>query len=664
MEFNPESIQQNRDNLQQLQSDLQATRDAVANLNREYNQLTGDNVRGVSNEFRNLSSTISRVASLNIKDLTTSKGRKQLASDIAKLKQNEQKSQNNINNLLSQYNAAQRSGNEAATKKLGDMLEAEYRRKDAIGETIRGAEQFAALAENSVLRFFDLTAQAKKLTDTLLGPGLFKLLLNADTNTTSIAKQLGISKDTARELRQEFNKLAINSNNVFVTSKALGGALLELGDNLEAVSGYTSDQLADQIVLTKQLGLSAEEASKIGALGIMNNKTTEEATEEILQQVKLLEAETGIRLDGRKILKEVASINGQLAAQYQFNNELLAEAVVKVKKFGLNLKEAEGIANNLLDFEQSISSELSAELLTGKNLNLERARLLALQGDTAAAAAEVASQFGSAEEFTSMNVLQQRELAKAVGLTANELADSIKKRDVLASLGVKNIEQLKEQGRLNELNTTEAGKQLLQQYKQEAAADKFAAAISKIQDVVGALLEGPLGGVVDAVATLASSSFAVYTALGLIGAIKFMGLINQIATLLPLLGASAAGAVTLSSALTFGVGAVAIVAAIAGVMAAYNGFKDITTADDMVYGNNMLVTKNKGAIALNNEDTIVAGTDLFRGGNNGGGGISDNQIEKLAGAINNKKVVFDAYSASGPQAFVNTERRRPSNLFF
>ena len=69
------------------------------------------------------------------------------------------------------------------------------------------------------------------------------------------------------------------------------------------------------------------------------------------------------------------------------------------------------MSSSLLDFESSISSEMEAEMLTGKSLNLERARLLALNGDAAGAAAEMAKQIGSAKDFTKLNVIQQEALA-------------------------------------------------------------------------------------------------------------------------------------------------------------------------------------------------------------------------------------------------------------
>ena len=153
----------------------------------------------------------------------------------------------------------------------------------------------------------------------------------------------------------------------------------------------------------------------------------------------MLEQETGIRLNGRKILAEVANISGQLGAQYGFNTQQLAKAVVQSQRLGLSLEDSKNIAGNLLDFESSITNELEAELLLGKDLNLEQARLLALQGDSAGAAAELAKQFGTAEEFSNLNVIQQESLAKAMGMNADQLADSIRKQQVLSSLGVESI---------------------------------------------------------------------------------------------------------------------------------------------------------------------------------------------------------------------------------
>ena len=47
----------------------------------------------------------------------------------------------------------------------------------------------------------------------------------------------------------------------------------------------------------------------------------------------------------------------------------------------MEMSQLDGIASSLMDFESSIKNELEAELLLGKNLNLEKARQAALNND-------------------------------------------------------------------------------------------------------------------------------------------------------------------------------------------------------------------------------------------------------------------------------------------
>ena len=66
----------------------------------------------------------------------------------------------------------------------------------------------------------------------------------------------------------------------------------------------------------------------------------------------------------------------------------------------------------------------------------------------------------------------------------------------------------------------------------------------------------------------------------------------------------------------------------------------------MSYGDNMLVTKNKGAIMLNNNDSVVAGTNLL----GGGGGGPEIDYDKMATAMSNAQVnvstKYDSFKAN------------------
>jgi hypothetical protein len=78
-----------------------------------------------------------------------------------------------------------------------------------------------------------------------------------------------------------------------------------------------------------------------------------------------------------------------------------------------------------------------------------------------------------------MNVLQQKSLAAAMGLTVDELADQLRKQKIAQEQG-KSLEQI----------TKEEAEQA---EKRQKIQEKFTAAIEKLQDLIGNIVAGPLG---------------------------------------------------------------------------------------------------------------------------------------------------------------------------
>jgi hypothetical protein len=501
--------------------------------------------------------------------------------------------------------------------------------------------------------FFDMAvAGADKLSDSF-GPTYFLgSLFAANQESTNLAKTLGISAEQGRELRTEFTAYALSVDKAYISTQALGEAEMALAEATGVTAGYTLEQLENTVELTKLMGLTNEEASRALKFGILNNKSQKQVTTEILDQVVALEQTTGISLDGKKIAAEVLGINGQLAANYGYNNELLAKAVIQVKQFGLNLEQAASIANNLLDFEQSIGNEIEAELLTGRSLNLEQARYLSLTGDVAGAAAEVAKQVGSSAEFSKMNRIQQEALAAAVGLEVDQLANSLMEREALSALGVENIAQLEKEGRLQELLTQENGEQLYNQYMQQSAAEKFQGAVIKIQEAIGSILE-VLSPIIDKFAQLSESTGGIYAVLGLITTLSLAKTLAGLAAMALQLGFISAESLTTNAALTFGLGTIAVGAAVfAGLAMMNKAKKQATTVNDAIspsgYGDRILSTP-KGSISLNNNDTLVAGTNLG-GGNSGQSDKMIGLLEQIANKQTN--INMDGYKVGTALALV------------
>jgi hypothetical protein len=279
-----------------------------------------------------------------------------------------------------------------------------------------------------------ITLTGKSFVKGLVDPaviagGLFaamvKTFKDVDKAAGDTAKGMNMSYSEAVKFRGELKEAADASNNQYITSKGLLETNLAINSSLG-----TSVKLSDKNVqafteLRVTAGLTNEELMGIQSLTLTNGKSLEQNTGEIMAQAKITGLKNGVLLNEKEVLKGIKDISAATTLTLGKNPKLLAQAAATAKSLGMEMSQVENISNSLLDFQSSIENELSAELLTGKQLNLETARYAALTGDVATVASEVAAQLGSAAEFGEMNRLQQDAIAKSVGMNREELAKTL-----------------------------------------------------------------------------------------------------------------------------------------------------------------------------------------------------------------------------------------------
>jgi len=413
----------------------------------------------------------------------------------------------------------------------------------------------------------------KSITDpiTLLSFFIGKAF-QANAQVVELGKALGAAGEGYRET---LSNIELANSNINVTTANLTKAFSELSQVTGFVYKFTEDQLTTQIKLTEQVGLQVDEAAQIQRLAILNGKTSEETYDSFVRGLTAARNQLKVGINFKAALAEATKVSGQLAANLGFNPERIAKAVVQAKALGMTLEQVAKAGDALLNFESSIENELKAELLTGRQLNLERARAAALAGDQVALAEELAKNVGTAADFTKMNVLQQRALAESVGMTADELTNTLRKREEAIASG-KSLAQV----------TAEEAKQAIERQK---AQDKFNKGIEKLTSLIGNLLAGPLGMFLDIV----SDIFGVVTSI--------------ISKIQELLGSG------IAKTLIGAIGGFLVGGPIGALIGGIGGAASATMADDMIgYGARTLITP-QGAVALNNNDTVIAGTNLFKG---------------------------------------------------
>lgn len=204
------------------------------------------------------------------------------------------------------------------------------------------------------------------------------------------------------------------------TLKVAGELTLQLGMNAQNV--FSANTLAGAAELKNTMGLTAEQAGGLAVMAQTGGKDIKDMSTDMVSVVSSFNKSNRSAVSQGVALREAANASDSIKLSLGNNPKVLTEAAAAATRLGLSLQDVDNIAASLTDFQSSISNELEAELLTGKDLNLEKARELALNNNLKGVADEIFKNSSDITEFGKMNRIQQESYAKALGLTKDQLA--------------------------------------------------------------------------------------------------------------------------------------------------------------------------------------------------------------------------------------------------
>ena len=440
--------------------------------------------------------------------------------------------------------------------------------------------------------------------------------ISLDKGIGEFAKGMNMTYQDAAKLDNTFNSIANASGETAVTTRGIRESVLAIGQALGSNAILNAKDAVAMTQFREQAGLAQDELNEMQKISLATNKNLEDNVASTLYAAKVTGLKNGVLLNEKQIMSEVAKASAATKLSLSNTPELVARAAAQAKALGMNLEQVSNIADKLLSIESSISDELEAELLTGKNLNLEQARLYALNNDMEGLSREIAKNFGSAAEFSKMNRLQQEAAAKAVGMSREELARTLTDQEALKGLSgaqAKDAQTALDAARARGMSEEDIKKKGIEGLKQQQSMqDRFNKSIEKLQELFVSLLE-PLMPVLDVFTSILKVVGLIFKPLEAISswAKSISGPLGSVMKILIGIGAAA---LLLNGSLTFGLGVAAVLAAVGGGMSLFEGIKSkASQADDMVspgYGKRTLMGP-EGAIALNDKDTVIAGTNLF-----------------------------------------------------
>jgi|TARA_R110001592_G_scaffold84785_1_gene250497 hypothetical protein len=311
----------------------------------------------------------------------------------------------------------------------------------AFGKSL-GLNEAATAMEDAAFAAKDAGKEISKIAT--LGVGLKSIgksmasnLLDPTVIISSMVKSFGDLQKAEQEFRQQtgtsadYNFQLLNGSMATSTDYLKGMVALtkELGVNAQA--SFTQETITEVAELTEFMGLSAKSAATLAKLSKKSGQELSVVKENIASSTRDFITSNNVSLNLKDVMEDVGNASASIQVSLGGSVGNLQEAAMQARKLGISLQQVDNIAGSLLDFESSIASEMEAELLTGVQLNLEKARQLSLNNDLAGLSEEIGNNAGINLAFTQGNRIQQEALAKSLGMSRDEMAGMILAQDII-----------------------------------------------------------------------------------------------------------------------------------------------------------------------------------------------------------------------------------------
>jgi hypothetical protein len=592
---------------------------------------------------------------------------------------------NNIMKKLGLGGLADKLGLEAATKKSKEMI---YELTNggqkalgafgklrvgivAIGTALKSALGPMALLGMAVSLFQTFKKNAKEAEEAL------KVV---DQNTKDLGRSLGVSNAVASKVAASARSIG---SAMGVTTTIATKSAESIYSALNGAEQISQKTLSTFMKLNVFAGMSAESLAGMYRFAKLTGESAEDVAESIATTARESIKSMKVNVSMKQVMDGVAKTSNIIKINFKGSAEELTKAFVSSKKLGLELQKVDDIAGSLLNFEDSIAAEMEAELLTGKQLNLEKAREAALMNDQTALMEEISKQGIDQLFLNAKTRIEQEAIAKTLGMSRESMADMLSDAKANEATNTKLVdtqaqslaamqsmasaaEILAANAEATALSAKESGGLFIEleialQKLQQAARPLleaiflpllgvFTSIITKVTDFINLIKSGngEFGTLEKIIASIAIGIGTFYTTMKGIKLVQeglnkatlvYQGIKTFIAGLNSkeekslivriALGLREAAAQALKavaqvagmSATTFGIAAGIALAAGAAAYAFFSSKEsEIKQAGDLYsgaqggsgYGKRLLVAP-EGTFALNNNDTVIAGTSLFKG---------------------------------------------------
>ena len=403
-------------------------------LNTDFSDMNGQQVLAFIKKVEAMVRKLTKEdAEANAEEIKALKTKLKIAKDIFDVENETKDLTLEIMNLEQDRTEIVKSG-AAGAKDMVDNLKSGIQSIPIIGGFIADAFDFdqigASVQKNILQSFSDFDGQVKDTGSRLLalfsptGLALFAAgllvvgaaLVKLATKVRDLSRELNVSFVTAGKLNMELTKAQVQLTGTGLEAQEIAKELIDTFGTLENVTARNIREVGQ---LATRFGAATKDIIQVQKdLSDLFGMSADQS-EVIVRNIGKLADASGVAAG--QVIADLASSSEKFAEFSNAGAMGLAQAAIEARKVGTNLESILSAADKVLGFEESISAQFEAQVLTGKQISLEKARQLALDDDIAGFTREVQNIIGGLGDIQSLNVIQRRSIADAIGISVRDL---------------------------------------------------------------------------------------------------------------------------------------------------------------------------------------------------------------------------------------------------
>jgi hypothetical protein len=326
-------------------------------------------------------------------------------------------------------------------------------------------EKFASKSFTSIGRSAKTTLTNPVAMFLLLVSQAIDRFLMLEKAAEDFRRQVGLAGDQTVDMERMAQRLSVQYENMGVSVeniyKSMSAIVEEFG---------RTDMLSDSLVKNISLFSSALGISEKSSAGFTKNISmigglSFDAASNFQATAYNLSKMSGVA--PVKVIEDMANASDDTLIAFAGMPDKLLSASIYARRLGTDINELSKSTRGLLNFQSSISAEMEASTLLGKNLNLQRARQLRFTGDVKGANEEILNVVSKIGDFNKLNVFQQESIAAATGKSVGELQKQLMLREKSLKYG-KDLSKLDEEAKNALMSSTNLNKDRLDQIIRES----------------------------------------------------------------------------------------------------------------------------------------------------------------------------------------------------